>query len=97
MECSGGLGVFGEARTATNRRRPSAAVEDEDDGVEAKQSFLRGLARWGGRGGRGGAPELSGRARGGRWLWMRRWRPPVALDGAPNRERERARASREKG
>ena len=44
MECSGGLAVFGEARTATNRRRPSAAVEDEDNGVEAKQSFPRGLA-----------------------------------------------------
>ena len=96
MECSGGLGVFGEARTATNRRRPSAAVEDEDDGVEAKQSFPRGLARWGGRGGRGGAPDLSGRARGGRWLWMRRRRPPVALGGAPKREGERARASRER-
>ena len=66
MECSGGLGVFGEARTATNRRRPSAAVEDEDDGVEAKQSFPRGLARWGGRGGRGGASWGVGEASG--WL-----------------------------
>ena len=46
--------------------------------------------------GRDGAPELIGRARGGRWLWMRRRRPPVALGGAPNRERERARASRER-
>ena len=62
MECSGGLGVFGEARTATNRQRPSAAVEDEDDGVEAKQSFPRGLARWGGREGRGGARGRVGEA-----------------------------------
>ena len=34
--------------------------------------------------GRDGAPELIGRARGGRWLWMRRRHPPVALGGGPN-------------
>ena len=36
MECSGGLGVFGEARTATSRRWRSAAADDEEvvgDGV----------------------------------------------------------------
>ena len=63
---AGKVSELGEARTAANRRRPSAAVEDEDDGVEAMQGFPRGLAWWGGRGGRGGAPELSGGARGGR-------------------------------
>ena len=91
-----GLVSSGASSLLRIERRPSAAVEDEDDGVEAMQSFLRGLAWWGGRGGRGGSPELSGRARGGRWLWMRRRRPPVALGGSPNRERERARASRER-
>ena len=86
MECSGGLGVFGEARTATNRRRPSAAVEDEDDGVEAMQSFPRGLAWWGGRGGHGGAPELSGGARGGRWRLL--WRTAAMVVFGRERESE---------
>ena len=58
-----------------------------------RRRMHRGRASWG----RDGAPELIGRARGGWWLWMRRRRPPVALGGAPNRGRERARASREKG
>ena len=30
MECSGGLGVFGEARTATSQRWRSAAADDEE-------------------------------------------------------------------
>ena len=31
MECSGGLGVLGEDRTAASRRWRSAAADDEDD------------------------------------------------------------------
>ena len=34
--------------------------------LAAMQGFRRPVDRWGGRGGRGGAPELSGGARGGR-------------------------------
>ena len=45
----------------------------------------------------GGDSWPIGEAWGARWLWMRRGRPPVALGGTPNRERERARESREKG
>ena len=58
-------------------RRPSAAVEDEDDGVEAMQSFLRGLAWWGGRGGRGGA---LGDGRGARGV--------PGIEATPRRRRE---------
>ena len=65
-------------------RRPSAAVEDEDDGVEAMQSFLRGLAWWGGRGGRGGAPGLLKGTREGPWP---RWCKSAAA-GAFGDERE---------
>ena len=60
------------------------AVEDEDDGVEAMQSFLRGLAWWGGRGGRGGAPGLLKGTREGPWP---RWCKPAAA-GAFGDERE---------
>ena len=54
-----GLVSLGASSLLRIERRPSAAVEDEDDGVEAMQSFLRGLAWWGGGGGRGGAPGLN--------------------------------------
>ena len=64
--CSGRRSGLGDALETANRRRWWSEPEEEDDGVEAMQSFPRGLAWWGGRGGRGGAPELSGWARGGR-------------------------------
>ena len=64
--CSGRRSGLGDALETANRRRWWSEPEEEDDGVEAMQSFPRGLAWWGGRGGRGGAPELSGGARGGR-------------------------------
>ena len=38
----------------------------------AMQGFRRAVDRWGGRGGRGGAPGRIGEARGGRWPWVRR-------------------------
>ena len=43
------------------------------------QGFRRGVAQWEGIGGRGGAPELIGRARGGQWLQERRAAVTAAL------------------
>ena len=54
--------------------------------MEAMQSFPRGLAWWGGRGGRGGAPELSGGARGGRWRLL--WRTAAMVVFGRERESE---------
>lgn len=94
---AGRVSELGEARTALNQWRPSAAVEDEDDGVEAMQSFPRGLAWWGGRGGRGGAPELSGGAKGGWWpRWLRARSAAVLGHGGEAEERGGGR-SRERG
>ena len=64
--------------------------------VAALQGFQRAVDRWGGRGGRGGAPGRIGEARGGRWPWVRR----AALSGAFGDERvgeqRRGRGSRER-
>ena len=79
-----GLVSLGASSLLRIERQPSAAVEDEDDGVEAMQSFLRGLAWWGGRGGRGGAPGLLKGTREGPWP---RWCKSAAA-GAFGDERE---------
>ena len=59
-------------------------------GAAAMQGFRGPVERWGGRGSRGGAPELVGGARGGRRRWLRRTAATVSF----GRERERARESR---
>ena len=56
----------GGKKETANRRRWSPVAEEGNGDVAAMQGFRRGLAWWGGRGSRGGAPELSGGARGGR-------------------------------
>ena len=66
------LGVAGDAlRPQIDRRGPSDP-EVEDGALAAMQGFRRAVDRWGGRGGRGGAPGRIGEARGGRWPWVRR-------------------------
>ena len=57
----------------------------------AMQGFRRPVERWGGRGGRGGAPELVGGARGGRRRLL--WRTAATV--VFGRVRERARERRE--
>ena len=58
--------------------------------MAAMQGFRGAVERWGGRGSRGGAPELVGGARGGRRRWLRRTAATVVF----GRARERARESR---
>ena len=58
--------------------------------MAAMQGFRGLVERWGGRGSRGGAPELIGGARGGRRQWLRRTAATVCF----GRERERARENR---
>ena len=59
------------------------------------QGFRRPVERWGGRGGRGGAPELSGGARGGRWRLLWRTAAMVAFGHGRGRARERREEPRE--
>ena len=67
-----GIMQGGSASSGKHERR---RIDDEVDGGRrlkmslraTLQGFRRAVDRWGGRGGRGGAPEPSGRARGGRW------------------------------
>ena len=61
--------------------------EREEEAGAAMQGFRGLVERWGGRGSRGGAPELIGGARGGRRQWLRRTAATVSF----GRERERAR------
>ena len=60
--------------------------------MAAMQGFWRTVERWGGRGGRGGASELVGGARGGRRWLLRRTAATVVF----GRERERARERKER-
>ena len=81
-----------------DERRPTGA-EVEDDPMAAMQGLRRSVARWGGRGHRGGASGLIGRARGGRWLRRQRTvvtaplgfgRESETEEGERTRESERA-------
>ena len=69
------------------RRRRWSEPEEGNGDVAAMQGFRGAVERWGGRGSRGGAPELVGGARGGRSQWLRRTAATVCF----GRERERAR------
>ena len=53
------------------------------------QGFWRPVERWGGRGSRGGAPELVGEARGGRRRWLWRTVATVVFGRVSERARER--------
>ena len=70
--CSGRRSGLGDALETANRRRRWSEPEEGNGDVAAMQGFWRTVERWGGRGGRGGASELVGEARGGRrWLLWR--------------------------
>ena len=57
--------------------------------MAAMQGFRRPVERWGGRGSRGGAPELVGGARGGQRRWLWRTAATVVFGRARERARER--------
>ena len=65
--CDGGLGELGEASATANLRRRSSGTGMRETAWAAMQGFRRAVDRWGGRGGRGGAPGHISEARGGRW------------------------------
>ena len=89
--CSGRRSGLGDALETANRRRRWSEPEEGNGDVAAMQGFRRPVEGWGGRGGRGGAPELVGGARGvrGRLLWR------TAATVVFGRVRERTRERRE--
>ena len=72
------------------RRRRWSEPEEGNGDVAAMQGFRGAVERWGGRGSRGGAPELVGEARGGRRRWLWRTAATVVFGRAGERERGRA-------
>ena len=71
------------------RRRRWSEPEEGNGDVAAMQGFRGAVKRWGGRGSRGGAPELVGGARGGRRRRLRRTAATVVFGRARERARER--------
>ena len=75
------------------RRRRWSEPEEGNGDVAAMQGFRGAVERWGGRGGRGGASELVGGARGGRR--RRLWRTAAMV--VFGREREGGSSTGERG
>ena len=91
--CSGRRSGLGDALETANRRRRWSEPEEGNGDVAAMQGFRGAVERWGGRGSRGGAPELVGGARGGRR--RRLWRTAATVVFGRERERERVARERE--
>ena len=89
-ELQGWLAGSGSRWRRRIRQRRWSEPEEGNGDVPAMQGFRGLVERWGGRGSRGGAPELVGGARGGRRQWLRRTAATVCF----GRERERAREKR---
>ena len=62
------LGEVGDGPEPANLTKMAGGSEVEDDGDGGDAGFRRAVDRWGGRGGRGGAPWGVGEAWGARWL-----------------------------
>ena len=88
-ELQGWLAGSGTRWRRRIRRRRWSEPEEGNGDVAAMQGFRGAVERWGGRGGRGGASELVGGARGGRrWLL---WRTAATVVFGRVRERARER------
>ena len=90
-ELQGWLAGSGTRWRRRIRRRRWSEPEEGNGDVAAMQGFRGAVERWGGRGGRGGASELVGGARGGRRRLL--WRTAATV--VFGRVRERARERRE--
>ena len=62
----GTLGEVGDGPEPANLTKMAGGSEVEDDGDGGDAGFRRAVDRWGGRGGRGGAPWGVGEPWGGR-------------------------------
>ena len=91
-ELQGWLAGSGTRWRRRIRRRRWSEPEEGNGDVAAMQGFRGAVKRWGGRGSRGGAPELVGGARGGRRRLL--WRTAATV--VFGRERERARERKER-
>ena len=88
-ELQGWLAGSGTRWRRRIRRRRWSEPEEGNGDVAAMQGFRGAVERWGGRGSRGGAPELVGGARGGRR--RRLWRTAATVVFGRVRERARER------
>ena len=88
-ELQGWLAGSGTRWRRRIRRRRWLEPEEGNGDVAAMQGFRGAVERWGGRGSRGGAPELVGGARGGRRRWLWRTAATVVFGRVRERTRER--------
>ena len=93
-ELQGWLAGSGTRWRRRIRRRRWSEPEEGNGDVAAMQGFRGAVERWGGRGSRGGAPELVGGARGGRRRWL--WRTAATVVFGREIEREGAARERER-
>ena len=80
---------LGDALETTNSTATMIGAEEGNGDVAAMQGFRGPVERWGGRGGRGGASELVGGARGGRRRLLWRTAATVVFGRVRERARER--------
>ena len=88
-ELQGWLAGSGTRWRRRIRRRRWSEPEEGNGDVVAMQGFRGAVERWGGRGGRGGASELVGGARGGRRRLLWRTAATVVFGRVRERARER--------
>ena len=88
-ELQGWLAGSGTRWRRRIRRRRWSEPEEGNGDVAAMQGFRGAVERWGGRGGRGGASELVGGARGGRRRLLWRTAATVVFGRVRERARER--------
>ena len=88
-ELQGWLAGSGTRWRRRIRRRRWSEPEEGNGDVAAMQGFRGAEERWGGRGGRGGASELVGGARGGRRRLLWRTAATVVFGRVRERARER--------
>ena len=94
-ELQGWLAGSGTRWRRRIRRRRWSEPEEGNGDVAAMQGFRGAVERWGGRGGRGGASELVGGARGGRRRLLWRTAATVVFGRVRESEGEEGRAGGE--